>query len=163
DDNTVFMTVRDANDGTGAIVALDLNTGKEKPVWTSKTPGRFIEDMVLSPDGQSFAVTTRSAIARMTVEGTDYRELYPTSDRGMVAWSADGKGIYFLGNDAAGRSQLMRWTEKTGKAETTGLVITQVGHPLAVSPDGSKLIFSDITQASELWKIDNLASILWAK
>ena len=158
-DTTLYMTSRDPKDGTGSIVSLDLKTGELKQVWISMTPRRLIEDLALSPDGQTLAMISDSQLAQISVKGTDYRELYASVYRGMLAWGPDGRQIFFLGADQAGRAQLMRWTGKVGKAESTGVMITQVGHPLALSPEGSTLIFSDITASSELWRIDNLSAV----
>ncbi len=158
-DDIVYMALQNPMDRIGSIVSLNLKTGEQKQIWTLKSTG-YIDDIALSPDGRTLAMISGSHLLQIGVDGTGYRDLQPFAYEGMLAWSPSGEYLFFLGANQDGAGQLMRWNAKTGKSDPTGLPITQVRHPLAVGPDGVTLIFSDITDSTELWRIDNLSTAL---
>jgi Tol biopolymer transport system component len=95
-----------------------------------------------------------------------YRELYVRAgekqlrDSGgcdcMLAFSRDSSEVLF-GSAGSGGLQLMRVPVGGGKPELTGLVIHGAGHSLDLSPDGTRIAFSDgVPMVSEVWALDNV-------
>jgi len=180
DDKTLYLavgdpTVRDPKESANprlpewSIVSFDLATGEQKQVWTSGGPlagGQRALGFALSPDGRSIAITLRRSewketrLIRVDIGGSNSRELASSVAPGMVAWTPDGSGIFYVA-DAPEQPRLMRIPADGGKPEFTGIAIRSAGH-FSVSPDGARIAFSDSTSAgAALWAVDNLTS-LWA-
>jgi Tol biopolymer transport system component len=179
DDKTLYLALRggllrDPKESTNArqpnwsIVSFDLVTGEQKQVWTSGSPLTGSLDFAVSPDGRSFALTFRRGewtdthLLRVDIDGSNPSELASSvSSFGTLAWTPNGRGIFYA---APGKDQfqLMRIPAEGGRPEFTGLTLGAGSHALSVSPDGTRILYSDSTSTGDaLWAIDNLSS-LWA-
>src|SRR6185295_12876505 len=105
--------------------------------------------LALSPDGQTFALTTRDddatdstqRVARVNLDGSGYQIVHTGNIAGpAVAWSADGTAILF-GEDAGQRLRLMRVQAAGGAAEPLGIEAESL-FGFDVSPDGKHIAYS---------------------
>ena len=168
DDKTVYMVRRDPKDPNNVpdqIVAVDLGTGQEKLIFTMPDSGAT--SIVVSSDGRTLVLkwpdqkTVR--FARVNVDGTGYRETFNMArqdDGGAMALTKDGRWLLFE-ESRDDRWRLMRLPIEGGKPEFTGVEIEATRNQnLDLSPDGSRLAFSNIKGVQELWALDNVLSAL---
>jgi hypothetical protein len=160
DDKTLYVVTFDPKSKSWSVVAFDLITGDQRQIWSLATPSEGIGGLALSPDGRSLAIIRRGEhsdvwrLARIGVDGTGYREIpYAGSvSPGYFAWTKNG--LFFT---SAGESPIMRIAVEGGKAESTGLE----AHALMdMSPDSTRIVFSNSTGSNGLWALNNLSS-LW--
>jgi Tol biopolymer transport system component len=155
------------------ITALDLQTGNYRdvvkfPLDKANLP-TAAQDIVLaaSPDGKSLAVMLydhKNKFARLAIVGVDgqgYRELLPKVDastlRNKLAWSADGRWIYFstiVGKPDDETFRVMRVAATGGTPEVAGPDVIGL-ECFSLSPDGTRLAYS--TLRPEGW-----GQLLWA-
>jgi Tol biopolymer transport system component len=151
DDKTIYF-LEDDN-----IVSLDLPTRERHKISTLPST---VWTFSLSPDGRILAMSAGDGpgrpthVARVNVDGTGYVKLAPSGRPGL-AWSSDGHAILYIGDD----NRLMRIPANGGVPEFVGLTFNGQLFDFALKPDGSQIAFSSVPQ-SELWKIDNLSSVL---
>jgi Tol biopolymer transport system component len=156
DDKTLYVVQRNR------IVAFDLLTSQYKEIWKPTTAGIVINGLALSPDGRTLALATArqlgfvGPVVRIATDGSGYRELYPSAF-GSLTWSKDGRSILFMG-DSQERSQLLRISAEGGKAPSE--LSTMELRNMSLNPDGSRVVFSTVTRAPELWVLDNISSLL---
>lgn len=134
---TAFGLRRARVDGVGGIVTLSTDF-HSFPDW--------------SPDGQRIAFTSfRSGewqLYTMNRDGGDVRRL-TASDRQEVAasWSPDGASI-LIGRDAGPSGNDLVVVQADGSGEVT--IATGTGGPIAWSPDGTRLLYHDISQGNRI-------------
>ncbi len=157
DDRTLYLATFDREKKSGSIVGFDLLTGDQRHIWSSAASDIYFGPLAISPDGRSLAMVVPSrsklkgrVLARVGIDGSDYRELVP-SEPSFIAWTKTG--ILYTANS----DQIMRIPPEGGKSEPANLVTRP---NLNLSPDGSQIIFSDVTGNRGLWMINNLSS-LW--
>jgi Tol biopolymer transport system component len=180
DDRTVYGPVF-----TGQIVRFDLWTGEEKLVYTPPDGSR-VTGLALSPDARTLAVLLRTMtpgllpwayegdrdrpqVCVVSVDGADFRRLAVAPEgEGFVpshglAWSADGRLVYFVRTKEGVDSELWRVPAAGGAAEYTGLAAPDL-RQLNLSPDGSLLTYTEGRREAyaELWVLRNLLPALKA-
>jgi Tol biopolymer transport system component len=147
-----------ASEGTpGGIVAYDAITGDRRGrVALPQGAG----SIALSPDGQSWAFTTRDdtkdttqRVARVNLDGSDYCVLHTGNIGGSFAvWSADGTAILFA-EDGEQRVRLMRVQASGGAAEPVGIEVEGF-FGFDVSPDGKHVAYGTTGGSTEIWTLD---------
>ena len=160
DDKTLYLVTFDPKDKVWGIAAFDLITGDNRQIWSYATASDGIGGLALSPDGRSVAMIRRGEhsdvwrLAQIGVDGTGYREIpYSGSvSRGYFSWTK--AGLFFT---SATESHIMRIATEGGKAESTGLETHAL---MDLSPDGTRIVFSNSTGSNGLWALNNLSS-LW--
>lgn len=170
DDKILYQIRRDPKDAAhipDRIVAVDLASGRETPIFTMPKPGN--EAMVLSPDGRTLALRwvdqtaspRQTHIARIAADGSGYRDLYvgPATGQGNLAWTADGRGILF-DQPHDDKFRILRLPAEGGAPEFTGVELPSRIQNLDVSPDGSRIAFSSARTVDELWTLDNVLSLV---
>jgi Tol biopolymer transport system component len=183
DDRTFYCAARDPNDKSGRfnqIVAVDLATGQERQVF--RLPGTPESlpygagiGLTLSPDGRTLAIaalnpqTSETRLARVDVDGSNYRELYgpyqvrrrTTFDR--LKWTKDGRSIVFAMSARDKGWQIMRIGSEGGTPEFTGLMVADLG-TFDISPDGTRIAYftaaGGVDSDQALFAIDNLPALL---
>jgi Tol biopolymer transport system component len=156
DDTTIYFVEGDS------IVALDLASRDRRKIWTIPT-GVITWELSLSPDGRVLAMSAgeragRSTyVSRINVDGTGYAKLAP-SGRPELTWTRDGRAILYADEE----KKLMRIPANGGVPELTGLTLAGDFTDFAMKPDGSQIVFVG-RPLSELWRLDNLSSVLNAE
>ena len=154
------LLYRRANGGIEGIEVIDVATGERKQMFT--VPGGVIY-LAVSPDGKTLSVVGGSTVfhlSRISVDGSDYREIYSGVSPGQPAWTKDGRSILFTQpdkNSAVGR--IMRIPAQGGQPEFAGISAEGL-KDLELSPDGSKIAYSTRSYNDEVWALDNVLSAL---
>lgn len=169
DDRTLYLVRRDPKDSDNLpdrIVAVDLSSGQDKPILTLPGPGAA--ELRLSPDGPTLVIrwpdrkTKTVRFARVNVDGTGYREIFSMARQdnlGPVALTKDGRWIIFE-ESHDDKWRLMRLPVEGGKPEFAGLELETRTQNLDLSPDGSRIAFSNSKGVQEVWALDNVLSAL---
>jgi Tol biopolymer transport system component len=171
-----------------SLVAVNIETAEEREIWSTPHEGTN-PFFALSPDGRTIAIVHGYKLATIDVDGSHLTEIAPSfHPSSNIAWSADGKDIYYVGGPGytrgaersafsesalAGltelpsfkaRSRLMRMSARGGQPEPTGVELDGSGSFINVSPDGSRIAFSQTTTVEDrnLYVVDNFTSILKA-
>jgi Tol biopolymer transport system component len=160
DDKTLYLVTFNPKDKLWGIVAFDLSTGDQRQILSFATASQGIGGLALSPDGRSVAMIRRGEhsdvwrLAQIGVDGTGYREIpySGTVSPGYFAWTK--AGLFFT---STAESHIMRIAAEGGKAEATGL---EAHGLMDLSPDSTRIVFSNSTGSSGLWVLNNLSS-LW--
>jgi Tol biopolymer transport system component len=168
DDKTLYQ-VRRAPDGKtpDRILSIDLTTGEERPIFVA--PGPSALSIALSPDGRTLALgwldtmagDSKLHIARVSVNGSDFREVYTVEHLfgGQPVWSKDGGSILFRQEQPGGADHwgVMR-VPATGGAASLVFEAAMLGFDL--SPDGSRIAYGTRESLDQLWALDNVLSVL---
>jgi Tol biopolymer transport system component len=158
----------------GGVVALDLATGRETPIYMRSGPlgQTVVSNLALGPDGRTLAILELvdqvATISLVNLDGTGYHQLYSAKpnegigDGGTLAWTKDGRSIFFWGH-FSGHDGLMRIAVNGGQPEFTGLTGkgNQLVHRMSLSPEGSRIAIGDGERETvEVWALDNLLPVL---
>jgi Tol biopolymer transport system component len=162
DNKTLYMRLC----GNQRIIAMDVLTGQQRDIFAVQSPnalGRFN----LSPDGRTLAVAISNSsdksvrLARVRVDGTDYRELYtlPTGSLNPLAWTSDGTAVLLYTG-----ARLMRVPADGGSPEdlwtSDGTPVLSTYPAAKVSPDALRIIAPTQRNFSqELWALSNVWSL----
>ena len=169
DDKTLYFAVGDPKDRSSVpdrIVAGDVSSGQEEVLLTMPTPGAV--DLRLTPDGRTLVIrwpeqkTKTVHFARVNVDGTGYREIFSIAQKdegGPIALTKDGRWIIFE-ESHDDKQRLMRLPIEGGKPEFTGVELETRTQNLDLSPDGSRIAFSNSKVVDEVWALDNVLSAL---
>jgi Tol biopolymer transport system component len=171
DDKTAYKVRPSDGKTPDRIMAIDLDSGQERQVFTSVTTRQLSID--LSPDGRTLALgwldrsdDAKLHIARVSVEGSGFREVFTSPDRlaggGLLAWGRDGRSILInrLQPGGSGRWEVMRVPADGGGPAS--LVFAAPGEmgKYGLSPDGSRFAYSTNDGADQLWALDRVLSVL---
>jgi Tol biopolymer transport system component len=174
DGRTALVTAVDQASRIASLDALDLQTGERKTLY--KTPGRgFINGVSVSPDGGTLAIIMNSgvgpkSIARigtMPLNGGEFRELVIETNAddirpyAGIAWSPDGRYLYYARVLKREDFQLWRIRATGGTPEPTGVQGRQV-RQMSVAADGRIAFTAGQPNESEIWALDNLLPTLKA-
>jgi Tol biopolymer transport system component len=175
DDKTAYKVGSDGK-MPDRIMAIDLDTGQERLVFTATTTSGLEID--LSPDGKTLALgrLDRSSdrakvhIARVSIDGSGFREVFTSSNlpvslpAGLLGWDRDGRSILIKQPQPGegGRWDVMRVPANGGGPAS--LVFSTL-HPnrleiYGLNPDGSRFAYSSNDGAGQLWALDKVLSVL---
>jgi Tol biopolymer transport system component len=156
----------------GGIVAVDLTTGQRRDVLMIAGTDT-VNSADASPDGRTLAFFVYedaqgrrgTRLTRIETDGTNRRDLYaaskPTANvPDQVQWSNSGRSLFFIED-----GRVMRIPVDGGPPEFTGLSLARPDrrHPISLSPDGSRIAFSDgapWTASREVWALDNVLALM---
>ena len=152
---------------SGEVIQRDLATGRATRIAVAPS---FEFD--LAPDGEQLVIqhadpqSQQTAIRVIRRDGQFVRDLTRLSagDRVMsLAWSADGRWIYFTRGNEAGAT-IYRVDAAGGVPTSTGLTMNMAnaGQDLVLHPNGRQLAFIGRTEP-ELWRIDGIDAFLSGK
>jgi len=153
DDKTIYFVEEDS------IVALNLATRDRRKIWTIPT-AVIPWTLSLSPDGRTLAMSAgdgprRSTyVSRINVDGTGYAKLAPSGNPELT-WTRDGRAILYIDEE----KKVMSIPANGGVPELAGLALNGDFVGFAMKPDGSQIVFVS-RPLSELWRVDNLSSVL---
>jgi Tol biopolymer transport system component len=157
------------------VTRFDLSTGQQTRLYTVPNSG-FVPGLSLSPDGQTLAILQfnlegsrmRPQVAAISVDGGAFRPLVNAAEGSGfmpvqgLAWSADGRHVYFVRTKKGEDSQLWRVPAAGGAAEYAGISAKGL-RGIDVSADGSRVAFTAGERGNpELWVLENLIPALKA-
>jgi Tol biopolymer transport system component len=174
DNRSLYVESLDA----GSILAIDLTNGQPRTVFKASRAGTLVGP-ALSHDGQKLAFAIRGekssfTLARVSVDGSDYRELY-TGPLNTInfTWADDQHGILFVQHVAPtitvesknNHWRIMRIPEDGGNPEFTG-VRSPTGFMgrFNMNKDGSRFAFGtrEAVDSGEVFALDNVTPALKA-
>jgi Tol biopolymer transport system component len=141
--------------GGRKIVHHDLDTGEEKVLYYSPA-GTF--NLVLSPDGKQLAFYAGDTVLVLPVSGGEPRNLLQEKDINTLAWSQDGRYLFF-GKRHDAKSEVVdvwRIPVEGGDPQKLELSLSHLMH-MRFHPDGRHIAFTASTQPEkrELWVMKN--------
>jgi Tol biopolymer transport system component len=149
-----FLAVSEAspNRPHASLLLLSVETGEKKQITFSKTDSNDM-DPAFSPDGLTL-VFSRSVgsgfdIYTVPVQGGEAKRLTTDGSSFQGAWSANSREIIFA--QEAGR--LHRISVDGGKA-TPLAEGGQSGSSPSISREGNRLVYSEQSYDSDIWRID---------
>jgi Tol biopolymer transport system component len=146
---------------------FDLETKKEKELFSRPAQIEPILNLALSPDGQMLAYTTNSqetqtsTLKTIPASGGETRDLHilkaPQGFR-SIAWTADGKAILFskyLSDKAEEQKcELWRIPVEGGAAQNLGLSMDQLSI-MSINLDGKHIAYMAGRYRGEVWVMEN--------
>jgi Tol biopolymer transport system component len=164
DGKWVIYIKDDAAKNLTQVLLRNIETGAEKELEHAPNDNHSI---ALSPDGKKLAVLMRAeentrVLKVVPAIGGELKELYRFKQEGRwiidIAWSPDGKHIYFSEDpDGDLKWELMRISSEGGTPQSLGLTMERIEH-LSFNPDGSRITFASRTPQSKLpqvWVMEN--------
>lgn len=146
------------------LIARDLESGQDRELYHSLVGVGL--SLAVSPDGQRIAFSSfegkpMAAILKVIpANGGDARELLRLNGAnfGGVAWSADGRQLFFVKRSAEG-NELWRIPAEGGEPRGLGVTL-RAGSQLSVHPDGRRIAFDGGETKSEVWLMENFLPVL---
>ena len=179
DGKTIFFTRmrHGKEDWPCRIVALDLETRKERELYSGNSPRMFL---AVSPDGRQLAFREQEEIKVISTEGGEPRTLITREDLNLrdwpkdffgapFAWTSDGCYVLFIIGTSDEQSgnfgivQIWRVSAEGGKIqklmEERPLFNPMYIYPPSLHPDGRRIAFQRGKNGeTELWIMENLMS-----
>ncbi len=162
DGNHLVVDDKDSPNDPFAIYLIDISSGRR--TMLAKPAPESIGDVEprFSPDGRlvSFVrMTTRFQYELFTVPVTGGTPQARTADNRLISghdWAPDGRAIYFGSNRDGG---FRVWRANVGMDdEVSDLAPTSIGSAnpiqLSVARTGNKLVYSDLLQDLNIWRLD---------
>lgn len=161
----------------GGIVERDLASGELKPIY-QVDGDRRVWDLSLGPDGQTFALLMGSAgtqqtrgVALVNRDGTGVRTLLEqpvgsnaqdlvVSPYSGIAWSADGKRVFFVRYSKSGEGEVCWIAAGGGRPVSTGIRAKNLAWIRLA--DDTLIYTAGVQNQVELWEFDNLLPLLKA-
>ena len=137
------------------VMKFDVGTAAEKELFRVENGGPLY--LRVSPDGRHLAVGEGERITIRSPEGTEPHELIQVKGLRGLAWSGDGKDVFY-GTAREGSDdicELWRIPVAGGEPQSLDLVMSRMMH-LSVHPDGRRIAFtgSDQPGKSEVWVME---------
>ena len=123
--------------GVSALMAFDLNTGRQKGAWPFPAPASACNDITIARDGTAYATDTPNGRIFVLKPGARALELYAEDLRlkGIDGIVFSGDGTLYV--NIVSRGQLMR-VDRTPDGAFRGLTELKLSQPVA-GPDGFRL------------------------
>ncbi len=164
-------------DGASRILQRDSATGSEREIHRLP-PGEDVTNLVLSPNGQELAFTSRSrkgsgsfdGLGIVAVDGRDAREIlrlsgWETIRRGGLAWTPDGAHLLFAKaieiSPHAFRLELWRTSPRNSETKNIGVLVSDMAFGdgssgLSLHPNGKSVVFQAGPRKPEVWVMENV-------
>lgn len=148
------------------MIARDLESGQDRELYHSLVGVGL--SLAVSPDGQRIAFSSfegkpMAAILKVIpANGGEARELLRLNGAnfGGVAWSADGRQLFFVKRSSKG-NELWRIPAEGGEPRGLGVTL-RAASQLSVHPDGRRIAFDGGETKSEVWVMENFLPTLKA-
>jgi len=155
---------RDNRENKLSISSFSTRTGETKTLYSVLSPSPGIH-VALSQDGQALAAVLQPEkekgvhLVRMDVDGRNFRDLGPSSNT-TPAWTKDRRILFGSADPSKGDALVLASDAGSAAPQYTSVDLGMSVATVDVSPDGSRIVFTADTGATELWKVDNVSS-LW--
>lgn len=171
-DGQTLYGVQRAVGQPSCIVALDVVSQQRRQVFCTPVGVTIFRGPRLSPDGRSLALTINSGqmqvgIARVGIDGADYRHLFQTTvPRGLAGiydliWSRDNRALFFTEDmQPPAPPRIMRLQASGGTPEFTGLQLNSSFSSIAPKDNSHLWMFVRTDSQNELRAIDNVTAVL---
>jgi Tol biopolymer transport system component len=163
DGKLIFYVREDGKTKLCQILVRNLETGEEKELDRAPFDNHSI---ALSPDGRRLALLIRAekqlrVLKVMPSNGGKQTELRRFEQSGRwiidIAWTPDGRYIFFSKGRPDGKWELWRIPSEGGEPQNLGLAMNRFQH-LSVHPDGRRITFASRPTEAELpevWVMEN--------
>ena len=166
DNKYIYYAIRDKNWKTHSIIRRNLESGEEKELYRTTDANLM---MALSPDGMKLAVmslhnkNTRILKILSTMESSEkviYTYKHKVFGYKSIAWSPDGKYIYFskrTGSEEKRPDELCRIPATGGDVENLG-VNMHLFTDISIHPDGRLITFASfvgLEKPGRVWVMEN--------
>lgn len=156
DGKRIFLHRRGS--GKSGIVVMDLETGRDKVLYGDD----WEVSAALSPDARylAFVVADKDThrLLVMPAAGGEPREVHRYEAEGHVlgnvAWSRDGRSIFYPVEGEDGQHQLWRAFVAGGPPQKIDVTMGYVRN-LRVHPDGRRIAFDSGSGGAEVWVMEN--------
>jgi Tol biopolymer transport system component len=148
------------------VMVRDLETGKDKELYSAADPAHFASRLTLSPDGRQLAFvvaadTEGSMVLKvMPAAGGEARDLL----RGVqipfgeapIAWAPDGLSLLFARQPSQHDSKTELWLISVQGGEPRKLELAADGmRDVCIHPDGRHIAFTEVKNRDEVWVLEN--------
>jgi Tol biopolymer transport system component len=178
DGESLFYLAMQRSDGTAEIRIRNLKSDEDRSLFKTRAITNanrlptLVSSLNVSPDGKSLAFTYelddnyRTALMSMPLSGGEARELLRDDTTSVlqkirgVAWTPDGKYIFFSRSSPNGRrpnepNDLWRIPAQGGEPVKLNLTFPVLSN-LSMNPDGHRLAFAAARPATrEIWVMEN--------
>jgi len=166
DNKYIYYAIRDKNWKIHSIIRRNLESGEENELYRTTDANLM---MALSPDGMKLAVmslhnkNTRILKILSTMESSEkviYTYKHKEFGYKSIAWSPDGKYIYFserTGSEEKRPDELCRIPAAGGDAENLG-VYMRLFTDISIHPDGRLITFASfvgLEKPGRVWVMEN--------
>jgi Tol biopolymer transport system component len=162
-DGQSFVFKRTNGKDWSAVSIGDLSNGPVRDILRMEVP-RYMRMFALSPDGKNLAISFRDGtfdkIAIMPSSGGEMRVIYeyPKDEYarawGALAWSADGKHVFYQRQYQSIMDQAWRIPAAGGTSEP--LFTSEIIREFAVHPDGKTITWQANSQYFDVYSLENL-------
>jgi len=148
------------------VMVRDLETGKDKELYSATDPAHFAGRLTLSPDGRQLAFvmaadTKGSMILKiMPAAGGEARDLLhgvqiPYGEA-LIAWAPDGLSLLFARQSSPHDSKTELWLISAQGGEPRKLELAADGmRDICIHPDGRHIAFTEVKNRDEVWVLEN--------
>ena len=161
DGKTIIYDLDDFENKVFRVLSYDLETKQKKELIRSRSQVLYKD---VSPDGKQLAFWERQdnghCLKVIPSSGGEAEILLRLEKDGgsinvnSVAWSPDGRSIYFSRGSKGDASDLWRVPATGGQAEKFDMTSTGLTK-ISFRPDGKELAFMSWTITSEVWVMEN--------
>lgn len=166
DNKYIYYAIRDKNWKIHSIIRRNLQSGEENELYRTTDANLM---MALSPDGKQLAImslhnkNTRILKILSTMESSEkviYTYKHKEFGYKSIAWSPDGKYIYFserTGSEGKRPDELCRIPAAGGDAENLGVNMLLFAD-ISIHPDGRLITFASfvgLEKPGRVWVMEN--------
>ncbi len=150
------------------VMVRDIETGKDKELYSTATRFAFASRLALSPDGRQLAFVFNEddgngskSLKVMPAAGGEARDVL----RGVqiplceapIAWTPDGASLIFikqLGPTPMSKTELWTVSVQGGEPRKLGLAVEGMIQ-ISLHPDGRRIVFTQARNCDEVWALEN--------
>ncbi len=172
DGKTMFYQAAYTDPQKYSVMVRDLETNKDKELYSFTDPAHFASRLTLSPDGRQLAFV----VAEDTEGGSRVIKVMPAAGgealdvlRGTqipfceapIAWVPDGASLIFLRQPKSHDSKTDLWLVSLMGGEPRKLDLSADGmKDISLHPDGRHIAFTEAENKDEVWVLENITPIL---
>jgi Tol biopolymer transport system component len=148
------------------VMVRDLETGKDKELYSAADPAHFASRLTISPDERQLAFvmaadTEGSMVLKvMPAAGGEARDLLRGAriplGEAPIAWAPDGSSLLFARQPNPPDSKTELWLISVQGGEPRKLELAADGmRDICIHPDGRHIAFTSVQDRNEVWVLEN--------